>query len=72
MKTTPLKPSTLPVIPDSIKEVIYDMLNALAAYHAPEEGMLMGTLPGSLQLTRGLMSSYHFTKLSGSGFSVIF
>lgn len=37
VKTTPLKPSPLPVIPDSIKEVIYDMLNALAAYHAPEE-----------------------------------
>lgn len=39
VKTTPLKPSPLPVIPDTIKEVIYDMLNALAAYHAPEEGM---------------------------------
>jgi hypothetical protein len=39
VKTTPLKPSSLPVIPDTIKEVIYDMLNALAAYHAPEEGM---------------------------------
>ncbi|XP_040599943.1 E3 ubiquitin-protein ligase HUWE1 isoform X16 [Mesocricetus auratus] len=37
VKTTPLKPSSLPVIPDTIKEVIYDMLNALAAYHAPEE-----------------------------------
>ncbi|XP_031748030.1 E3 ubiquitin-protein ligase HUWE1 isoform X3 [Xenopus tropicalis] len=37
VKTTPIKPSTLPVIPDTIKEVIYDMLNALAAYHAPEE-----------------------------------
>ncbi|KAM5290404.1 E3 ubiquitin-protein ligase HUWE1 isoform 8-T11 [Glossophaga mutica] len=37
VKTTPLKPSPLPVIPDTIKEVIYDMLNALAAYHAPEE-----------------------------------
>ncbi|XP_066436802.1 E3 ubiquitin-protein ligase HUWE1 isoform X3 [Eleutherodactylus coqui] len=37
VKTTPVKPSTLPVIPDTIKEVIYDMLNALAAYHAPEE-----------------------------------
>ncbi|XP_016830023.1 E3 ubiquitin-protein ligase HUWE1 isoform X14 [Cricetulus griseus] len=37
VKTTPVKPSSLPVIPDTIKEVIYDMLNALAAYHAPEE-----------------------------------
>ncbi|XP_056665905.1 E3 ubiquitin-protein ligase HUWE1-like [Monodelphis domestica] len=37
VKTTPVKPSPLPVIPDTIKEVIYDMLNALAAYHAPEE-----------------------------------
>lgn len=41
VKTTPLKPSSLPVIPDTIKEVIYDMLNALAAYHAPEEGMYL-------------------------------
>lgn len=38
VKTTPLKMSPLPPIPDTIKEVIYDMLNALAAYHAPEEG----------------------------------
>uniref|UniRef100_A0AAZ3Q913 E3 ubiquitin-protein ligase HUWE1 n=1 Tax=Oncorhynchus tshawytscha TaxID=74940 RepID=A0AAZ3Q913_ONCTS len=37
VKTTPLKMSPLPPIPDTIKEVIYDMLNALAAYHAPEE-----------------------------------
>nr|DBA13759.1 TPA: hypothetical protein GDO54_017098 [Pyxicephalus adspersus] len=37
VKTTPVKPSTLPFIPDTIKEVIYDMLNALAAYHAPVE-----------------------------------
>ncbi|KAG8002696.1 E3 ubiquitin-protein ligase HUWE1 [Nibea albiflora] len=37
VKTTPLKLSPLPSIPDTIKEVIYDMLNALAAYHAPEE-----------------------------------
>ncbi|XP_063064393.1 E3 ubiquitin-protein ligase HUWE1 isoform X4 [Engraulis encrasicolus] len=37
VKTTPLKLSPLPFIPDTIKEVIYDMLNALAAYHAPEE-----------------------------------
>uniref|UniRef100_A0ACB8ENN4 E3 ubiquitin-protein ligase huwe1 n=1 Tax=Sphaerodactylus townsendi TaxID=933632 RepID=A0ACB8ENN4_9SAUR len=37
VKTTPVKPSPLPAIPDTIKEVIYDMLNALAAYHAPEE-----------------------------------
>lgn len=40
VKTTPVKPSPLPVIPDTIKEVIYDMLNALAAYHAPDEGTL--------------------------------
>lgn len=45
VKTTPLKMSPLPPIPDTIKEVIYDMLNALAAYHAPEEGKpLTGTL----------------------------
>ncbi|XP_056665014.1 E3 ubiquitin-protein ligase HUWE1 isoform X24 [Monodelphis domestica] len=37
VKTTPVKPSALPLIPDTIKEVIYDMLNALAAYHAPDE-----------------------------------
>ncbi|XP_068162223.1 E3 ubiquitin-protein ligase HUWE1 isoform X10 [Antennarius striatus] len=37
VKTTPLKLSPLPAIPDTIKDVIYDMLNALAAYHAPEE-----------------------------------
>nr|XP_015209351.1 PREDICTED: E3 ubiquitin-protein ligase HUWE1 [Lepisosteus oculatus] len=37
VKTTPLKLSPLPPIPEPIKEVIYDMLNALAAYHAPEE-----------------------------------
>ncbi|XP_072512412.1 E3 ubiquitin-protein ligase HUWE1 isoform X4 [Salminus brasiliensis] len=37
VKTTPLKLSSLPSIPETIKEVIYDMLNALAAYHAPEE-----------------------------------
>uniref|UniRef100_A0A3Q2Q442 E3 ubiquitin-protein ligase HUWE1 n=1 Tax=Fundulus heteroclitus TaxID=8078 RepID=A0A3Q2Q442_FUNHE len=37
VKTTPLKLSPLPPIPDTIKDVIYDMLNALAAYHAPEE-----------------------------------
>nr|XP_057941106.1 E3 ubiquitin-protein ligase HUWE1 isoform X7 [Doryrhamphus excisus] len=37
VKTTPLKLSPLPSIPETIKEVIYDMLNALAAYHAPEE-----------------------------------
>ena len=43
VKTTPLKPSSLPVIPDTIKEVIYDMLNALAAYHAPEEGMCLAS-----------------------------
>lgn len=38
VKTTTLKLSPLPPIPDPIREVIYDMLNALAAYHAPEEG----------------------------------
>ncbi|XP_072102563.1 E3 ubiquitin-protein ligase HUWE1 isoform X5 [Mobula birostris] len=37
VKTTPVKPSPLPTIPDTIKEVIYDMLNALSAYHAPDE-----------------------------------
>ncbi|XP_029689696.1 E3 ubiquitin-protein ligase HUWE1 isoform X5 [Takifugu rubripes] len=37
VKTTPLKLSTLPPIPETIKDVIYDMLNALAAYHAPDE-----------------------------------
>ncbi|KAI4823709.1 hypothetical protein KUCAC02_012283, partial [Chaenocephalus aceratus] len=37
VKTTPLKLSPLPTIPETIKEVIFDMLNALAAYHAPEE-----------------------------------
>lgn len=45
VKTTPLKLSPLPTIPDTIKEVIYDMLNALAAYHAPEERK-MTTLRG--------------------------
>ncbi|XP_069738899.1 E3 ubiquitin-protein ligase HUWE1-like [Phaenicophaeus curvirostris] len=38
VKTTPVKPAALPAIPDPIKDVIYDMLNALAAYHAPDEG----------------------------------
>ncbi|KAM9510809.1 E3 ubiquitin-protein ligase HUWE1-like [Guaruba guarouba] len=38
VKTTPVKPSALPIIPEPIKDVIYDMLNALAAYHAPDEG----------------------------------
>ncbi|XP_019523681.1 PREDICTED: E3 ubiquitin-protein ligase HUWE1 isoform X10 [Hipposideros armiger] len=46
VKTTPLKPSPLPVIPDTIKEVIYDMLNALAAYHAPEEADKSEPKPG--------------------------
>uniref|UniRef100_A0A6Q2YT88 HECT-type E3 ubiquitin transferase n=1 Tax=Esox lucius TaxID=8010 RepID=A0A6Q2YT88_ESOLU len=41
VKTTPLKLSPLPAIPETIKEVIYDMLNALAAYHAPEEGEIL-------------------------------
>uniref|UniRef100_A0A671TAI7 E3 ubiquitin-protein ligase HUWE1 n=1 Tax=Sinocyclocheilus anshuiensis TaxID=1608454 RepID=A0A671TAI7_9TELE len=44
VKTTPLKLSPLPSIPETIKEVICDMLNALAAYHAPEE------VPGSQDL----------------------
>ncbi|XP_048192464.1 E3 ubiquitin-protein ligase HUWE1 isoform X9 [Perognathus longimembris pacificus] len=48
VKTTPLKPSTLPVIPDTIKEVIYDMLNALAAYHAPEEADKSDPKPGGM------------------------
>ncbi|XP_076418504.1 E3 ubiquitin-protein ligase HUWE1 isoform X32 [Peromyscus maniculatus bairdii] len=48
VKTTPLKPSSLPVIPDTIKEVIYDMLNALAAYHAPEEADKSDGKPGGM------------------------
>ncbi|XP_050632760.1 E3 ubiquitin-protein ligase HUWE1 isoform X7 [Macaca thibetana thibetana] len=48
VKTTPLKPSPLPVIPDTIKEVIYDMLNALAAYHAPEEADKSDPKPGGM------------------------
>ncbi|XP_030403213.1 E3 ubiquitin-protein ligase HUWE1 isoform X7 [Gopherus evgoodei] len=47
VKTTPVKPSALPVIPDPIKEVIYDMLNALAAYHAPDEAEKSEAKPGS-------------------------
>ncbi|XP_038603573.1 E3 ubiquitin-protein ligase HUWE1 isoform X3 [Tachyglossus aculeatus] len=46
VKTTPVKPSSLPIIPDTIKEVIYDMLNALAAYHAPEEADKSDPKPG--------------------------
>ncbi|XP_036596001.1 E3 ubiquitin-protein ligase HUWE1 [Trichosurus vulpecula] len=46
VKTTPVKPSSLPLIPDTIKEVIYDMLNALAAYHAPEEAEKSDPKPG--------------------------
>uniref|UniRef100_A0A3P8ZUI9 E3 ubiquitin-protein ligase HUWE1 n=1 Tax=Esox lucius TaxID=8010 RepID=A0A3P8ZUI9_ESOLU len=42
VKTTPLKLSPLPAIPETIKEVIYDMLNALAAYHRPEERAVAG------------------------------
>lgn len=38
VKTTAAKPAALPPIPEPIREVIYDMLNALAAYHAPDEG----------------------------------
>ncbi|XP_025908712.1 E3 ubiquitin-protein ligase HUWE1-like, partial [Nothoprocta perdicaria] len=38
VKTTPVKAAPLPVIPEPIKDVIYDMLNALAAYHAPDDG----------------------------------
>ncbi|XP_032569605.1 E3 ubiquitin-protein ligase HUWE1 isoform X2 [Chiroxiphia lanceolata] len=38
VKTTPAKASALPPIPEPIRDVIYDMLNALAAYHAPDEG----------------------------------
>ncbi|XP_055293949.1 E3 ubiquitin-protein ligase HUWE1 isoform X6 [Moschus berezovskii] len=48
VKTTPLKPSPLPVIPDTIKDVIYDMLNALAAYHAPEEADKSDPKPGGM------------------------
>ncbi|MCI4387240.1 hypothetical protein PGIGA_G00071810 [Pangasianodon gigas] len=54
VKTTPLKLSPLPQIPETIKEVIYDMLNALAAYHAPEEAERgeerLVTVPGSQDL----------------------
>ncbi|XP_076876895.1 E3 ubiquitin-protein ligase HUWE1 [Brachyhypopomus gauderio] len=54
VKTTPLKLSPLPPIPDTIKEVLYDMLNALAAYHAPEEAERaderLVTVPGSQDL----------------------
>ncbi|KAM3656124.1 E3 ubiquitin-protein ligase HUWE1-like [Ammospiza maritima maritima] len=38
VKTTPAKAAALPPIPEPIRDVIYDMLNALAAYHAPDEG----------------------------------
>ncbi|ELV12428.1 E3 ubiquitin-protein ligase HUWE1 [Tupaia chinensis] len=48
VKTTPLKPSPLPVIPETIKEVIYDMLNALAAYHAPDEADKSDPKPGGM------------------------
>lgn len=41
VKTTPVKLSALPTIPETIKDVIYDMLNALAAYHAPDERKLL-------------------------------
>uniref|UniRef100_A0A4W5KMP7 HECT, UBA and WWE domain containing E3 ubiquitin protein ligase 1 n=1 Tax=Hucho hucho TaxID=62062 RepID=A0A4W5KMP7_9TELE len=50
VKTTPLKMSPLPPIPDTIKEVIYDMLNALAAYHAPEEKERVVAVPGGQDL----------------------
>ncbi|XP_053096518.1 E3 ubiquitin-protein ligase HUWE1 isoform X5 [Pangasianodon hypophthalmus] len=54
VKTTPLKLSPLPQIPETIKDVIYDMLNALAAYHAPEEAERgeerLVTVPGSQDL----------------------
>uniref|UniRef100_A0A8C7QR58 HECT-type E3 ubiquitin transferase n=1 Tax=Oncorhynchus mykiss TaxID=8022 RepID=A0A8C7QR58_ONCMY len=50
VKTTPLKMSPLPPIPDTIKEVIYDMLNALAAYHAPEEEERAVAVPGGQDL----------------------
>lgn len=64
VKTTPVKPAALPAIPDPIKDVIYDMLNALAAYHAPEEGTddfgpppgNYTTLLGITPLPRGLES----------------
>uniref|UniRef100_A0A4W5NRB2 HECT, UBA and WWE domain containing E3 ubiquitin protein ligase 1 n=1 Tax=Hucho hucho TaxID=62062 RepID=A0A4W5NRB2_9TELE len=48
VKTTPLKLSPLPPIPDTIKEVIYDMLNALATYHRPEEPAV--AVPGGQDL----------------------
>ncbi|XP_051961196.1 E3 ubiquitin-protein ligase HUWE1-like isoform X6 [Xyrauchen texanus] len=54
VKTTPVKLSPLPSIPETIKEVIYDMLNALAAYHAPEEAEKgderVAAVPGSQDL----------------------
>ncbi|XP_062871591.1 E3 ubiquitin-protein ligase HUWE1 isoform X2 [Trichomycterus rosablanca] len=53
VKTTPLKLSPLPQIPETIREVIYDMLNALAAYHAPEEEKAeerLVAVPGSQDL----------------------
>uniref|UniRef100_A0A667ZPY6 E3 ubiquitin-protein ligase HUWE1 n=1 Tax=Myripristis murdjan TaxID=586833 RepID=A0A667ZPY6_9TELE len=65
VKTTPLKLSPLPPIPDTIKEVIYDMLNALAAYHAPEE------LPGGQDLCQILQDVgddvYHQYRLTRQG-----
>ncbi|XP_061759409.1 E3 ubiquitin-protein ligase HUWE1 isoform X10 [Nerophis ophidion] len=58
VKTTPLKLSPLPSIPETIKEVIYDMLNALAAYHAPEESERpeerVTTVPGSQDMCQML------------------
>uniref|UniRef100_A0A8C5AFK1 E3 ubiquitin-protein ligase HUWE1 n=1 Tax=Gadus morhua TaxID=8049 RepID=A0A8C5AFK1_GADMO len=50
VKTTPLKLSPLPTIPETIREVICDMLNALAAYHAPEEPAVV--VPGGQDLSQ--------------------
>ncbi|CAN0188024.1 unnamed protein product [Lampetra planeri] len=38
LKTTPLKPAAQPVISEPIREVVHDLLNALAKYHASEDG----------------------------------
>ncbi|XP_039631653.1 E3 ubiquitin-protein ligase HUWE1 isoform X3 [Polypterus senegalus] len=75
VKTTPLKLSPLPAIPDPIKEVIYDMLNALAAYHAPEEAdrteTRMVTVAGSQELCQILQDVgddvYHQYRLTRQG-----
>lgn len=66
VKTTPLKLSPLPSIPETIKEVIYDMLNALAAYHAPEEGKRSNvqTQKRTVEITGSILSSCHLSSTS--------